>query len=240
MTEATLSGTRVSEKEVRAVPQPEFTETWHPFAHKIVLDVLARAFRKEGFDIARKEYSLSNDGSNMFGVWEVEGVETKDVRLAAGFRNSISKQLSWAVGVGERVFVCDNLIFKARFIEFHKHTQGLTQQIMVAMAQSAIRQIVTTQFDELKTWHKSLKEYELDERQSSVLIVRALKRKIIRSSRFDEFIGLYESERYERTLYGLHGAMTELVRDERLFRTERRSRQIAEFIDESAKRLKRK
>jgi len=233
MTEAKLSGRRVSEAAVRAIEQPEFTETWHPYAHKVVLNVLARAFLKEGLSIVRKEYSLSKDGSNMFGVWEIEGLEDKEVRLAAGFRNSISKQLSWAIGVGERVFVCDNLVFKAQFIEFRKHTAGLSEKIMVQMAQKAIHQIVTIQFTELKAWHTSLKEYSLTEERYSVLVVKALKQGLIRPSKFYKFVELYESERYSASLHGLHGAMTELIRDDRLFQNERRNRQIAGFIDEA-------
>ena len=238
MTKATLLGTRAREGEVRAVKQPKFTKTWHPWAHGTTLNVLAEAIEKEGLKPIQKEYSLSNNGDNMFGVWEIQGMETKEVRLAIGFRSSISKQLAWAVGVGERVFVCSNLIFKAQFIELRRHTAGLDESVMITMAQRAIHQIVTKEFDEIKAWHENLKGISLEERRCSVLIVRALKRKIIRPSQFDQFIELYESKRYSKTLHGLHGAMTEVVRDERLFRVERRTRQIAEFIDEAAGKKK--
>jgi len=238
MTEAQLSGKRTTEEAVCAVEQPDFTETWHPYAHSVVVDVLSKAMLHEGLVTVKREYSLSEDRTNMFGVWEVKGTETEEVRLAIGFRNSTSKQMAWAIGVGERVFVCSNLIFRAKFIEMHKHTAGLSEEVMVNMARKAIYQIVNTGFEELKVWHEELKGYSLTEEHSSMFMVRALRRRIIRPAKFKKFIELYDSTSYSATLHGLHGAMTEMVRDDKLYINERRNRDISRFIDESKTLLK--
>ena len=60
-----------SESEVIAVPQPEFTDTWKPFSHKAVIDVVANTLEEKGIGVIDKTYSLTQNGKNVFppGPW---------------------------------------------------------------------------------------------------------------------------------------------------------------------------
>ena len=47
----------VTEGLVRSIPEPEFTDTWHPVSHAKVLDALEASVHNVGLDIVSKQYS---------------------------------------------------------------------------------------------------------------------------------------------------------------------------------------
>ena len=232
MVKASLSGTRAKEQEVRAVAQPKFTNTWHPWAHGKVLDVLGNVCKAENLKVARKEYSLSRSGANMFGVWEIDGMQTGETRFAAGFRSSTIKEFALAFTTGARVFVCDNLMFQGTFIEIHKHFATLTIETMTNMVRKVFTQTLSG-YREFSQWHEGLKKVKLSEPQSASLIVKAMKSGVLGVMKFEQFCELYESERYASTLHGFHGAMTELIRDNNLVQTQVKHKQISKFITDA-------
>jgi len=234
MTAGKLTGRRVSEEVVRSIEQPDFTKSWHPYSHRIVLDVLEAAVEQEDLIVGEKKYSLSGNGSNMFGVWNILNIKTEEVRLVIGFRNSVSKQLSWAIGGGLDVFVCENLIFRAKFTEFRRHTASFSDEAMIVMARRIIRRVVQRDFTELVNWQNDLKQYPLTEAQSSVLMMRALKEDTVPTQKLYQLIHLYEkSERYTQTLHGFHGAFTEIAKEDSFFTNEWRNQRIAKLIDKA-------
>ena len=85
----------VSEEKLRAVPEPEFTDTWHPLSHAKVIDVIESVVSEYDLKVARKRYAAAQDGQVMFGVWTIEGEQVRMIhgeRLhpAIMFRNSVN------------------------------------------------------------------------------------------------------------------------------------------------------
>ncbi len=134
---------RVTEKVVRAEPQPVFTESWHPFSHGIVLDAVAAACKKFNLTVERKEYSIRKN-SKMFASWEVRSrsevlvAQKRDFTLAIGIRNSIDKTHSVGLCAGERITVCDNLMFSGDYVVFRKHTGSLEIEEIEFYAEEAL------------------------------------------------------------------------------------------------------
>lgn len=69
---AHVNSRRVSEADVMAVPEPAFTETWHPVAHARVLKALEEAASRIELGIKDRAYSMSKNGELMFGSWQLE------------------------------------------------------------------------------------------------------------------------------------------------------------------------
>lgn len=223
---------RVSEEIVRAEAQPVFTDSWHPYSHGQVLDAIGLAVKDAGFKIERKEYSLS-PGALMFGVWEVNRQDEEE-RFAIGIRNSINKTMAVGLCAGQRVFVCDNMVFSSEFVLFRKHTGMLDEDEIVFMAREAVAQVVP-QWDRIRAWHEGLKSTEINVQQTSVLTIAAMRQGLINPKQFDRWNELYygngKPSKYTPTLHGWHGATTELMNDIVLYRNSARQARLNDFID---------
>ncbi len=233
---ATLSahGTRRAPEEViLSAPAPDFTPTWRPFSHGTVVHALGAACEKQGLAVTNKEYSISKSMRRMFGVWEVEYQKDKDISCAIGFRNSIDKHFAVGLCAGERVYVCDNLIFDSTFVMFRKHTGALTEDELVFIASQALKAVLP-RFDALKRWHESLKGVGLTDEQASLITVAAMKREIIPPVKYPEFYNHFFANdgRYSdsHNLHGWHGAVTEMMLDSQLGTIQRKNSQLNQFI----------
>lgn len=240
MNNATLvahAGTnRVTELEVRAVPRPAFTDSWHPYSHGEVLDAVGSAVSGAGFKVERAEYSLTKGdiADKMFAVWELDRADD-ETRFAIGIRNSVNKTMAVGLCAGQRVFVCDNMVFSSSFVLFRKHTGSLDTDELFIMARSAVATVIP-QWEWLKAWHDRMKAIELNIREESVITVAAMRRGILRPVDFTDFQRLYHGDdtgftKYTPTLHGWHGAVTELMNGNPLYVNAARQKALNDFIN---------
>jgi hypothetical protein len=194
-----------------------------------------RATSELGLAVTRKEYSITRALTRMFGVWQVKGSEalskTEEVEVAIGIRNSTDKHFAVGLCAGERVFVCDNLVFSGDFVLFRRHSGTLSEIEMVLMAKEAIG-VVLGRFNILQAWHEDLKNFSLNDRQAGLLTVAALHRSIISPVDYPKFHALYfnEDSKYLPTLYGWHGAVTEMFKDMSMFTIHRKNADLNDFL----------
>jgi len=228
---------RVSEQVVRAEPQPVFTESWHPFSHAVVLDAVAAACKKFNLTVERKEYSIRKN-SKMFASWEVRSrsevlvAQKRDFTLAIGIRNSIDKTHSVGLCAGERITVCDNLMFSGDFVIFRKHTGRLEIEEIQFFAEEALDTLLP-KMNQFHKWHEKLKATKITYDQASLLTVAAMKQDLIPSSKFPQFYDLFyvKESRYATTLHGWHGAATEIMRENSLLTIQWKNERLNKFID---------
>ena len=225
---------RVSETEVRAVPEPEFTDTWHPLSHDKVLTAIEKAVEVSQIPVVRKEYSLNQDGNNMFGVWNLD-VQNNGTAWAMGIRNSLNKKFAVGVCAGSHVMVCDNLAFTGQFVEFHKHTSSLDMAELDALASRAIAG-VTKKMDIFTKWHMNLKNFHLENSVFKILTFESMKKGVFAPSKFKRFLDCYDEENIQtessESLYAFHGAITRLMRGESLFQVQQESDKLNQVIDD--------
>ena len=225
---------RVSEAEVRAVPEPEFTNTWHPLSHDKVLTAIEKAVKVSQIPVIKKEYSLNKDGNNMFGVWNLD-VRDNGISWAMGIRNSLNKKFAVGVCAGTHVMVCDNLAFTGQFIEFHRHTSSLDMAELDALASRAIAG-VTEKMNIFTEWHMNLKNFNLYNDVFKVLTFESMKQGVFSPSKFRKFLDCYDEENVQtensESLYAFYGAVTRLMRGESLFQVQRESDKLNQVIDD--------
>jgi len=236
---ATLSSggstTRVPEAVIRSAPEPAFTTTWRPYSHGAVLDCLAAATKEMKFDVVRKDYSITKSLTRMFGVWEIGNKADDELSFAVGFRNSIDKHFAVGLCAGERVYVCDNLIFDSEFILFRKHSGQLGRDELQLIATEALR-AVTNRFELLRNWHRRLKGIGLDTKEAALLTVAAMRKELIPPSNYPKFHELYfgKDTKYTPTVHGWHGAVTELYKDQSLLTVQYKNAELNKFIRHEA------
>lgn len=224
---------RIDEKRVCSIPEPPFTATWHPHSHKKVVEATAMALEKFKIPVEEKTYSLSTTGANMMGLWTIGKKDGKHNSLA--FRNSTD--MTWAVGFSSflTVIVCTNQITHANWFVLRRHTSGLTVEQLGELAEGAIEQVLKD-FDVVDDWHESLKETKLEKRRLEQLTVQAMRKDILVPSKFKEFDELLfgangDKPIYDRTLYGFHGALTQVIRNDNLHLIAERNQKITKFVN---------
>lgn len=217
---------RVEESVVKAIPEPEFTKTWHPVGHGRVIDVMAAACKDYGLEIVNKEYSINKNGSKMFGVWDLDHGGNGGMGFSLGLRNGIAKNMLLGVCAGTRVFVCDNLCFSGTFIKFRKHTSGLDDEELLSIAEEAIGGAII-EMDKLSEWHKSLKEVYVPRPDFKGMVFDMMQKGVFSPSGFNEYMNHLEDEKKiihgtaldgANSLFAVHGAATRLMRSWNLLR----------------------
>ncbi len=222
----------VEESEIRSVAVPAWTRTWHPVAHRDLIDALEIAVREHDMEVMRRQYAMNSAGSRLFGVWDIAG-GNGSIGSAIGFRNATDKSMAVGITVGTRVFVCDNLAISGDFIAFRRHTAGLTMDSLIEMLVNAVGQ-VRGRMKEFMAWHESLALVHLTPDQAYIVTWRILSEGILPGRSFKALHDLlYVENKYDPlTLWGQHEAATELLtRNGNLLTVSRAHRKLNMLMD---------
>jgi len=226
---------RADEALVRGIPQPKFTDTWHPFSHATILDAVGNATEKLGLKVARRSYSLDKTGANMFGIWEVG---KRDGKIACiGFRNSVNKKLTVGFCGMFTVIFCTNQISQGKFFQLRMHTAQLTVDQLTGLAEAAVSKVMV-QLDQLNEWHEGLRDFRLSSLTAERLVIKAMREDVLAPRRFTEFDKIFfgggdAKPVYDTTLYGFHGALTQIIREHSLHVINIENARITHFVEET-------
>jgi len=234
-------GTRVSEAAVRAVKEPEFTETWRPYSHGKVLDCLGKAVQDHGLVVTDRDYSLAADGDNLFGTWGLDG-GTDKIGWQIGFRNSIRKTFALGITAGTKVFVCSNMAFSGEFLEFRRHTAHLDEAEIHEVAHRAVGQLIS-KIQYQVDWLDELNQFPLESEAFKVLTYDAMDRGVFSPGKFPQFLACHDEElkvaqTEAPTLYTWHGAATRLMRETSLWQIARQTDTLHGVADDYMVALK--
>jgi hypothetical protein len=235
-------------EDVLSVPTPPRTKTWGVIGHGDLVESLSNAVMDTKFDIISQEYSLSRDGGKMFGVWTLqkEGEEPSiDAHKMIGFRNSINKTLAVGVTAGRRVTVCDNLLFSGDFVTYQKHVGRLNQNYLQEEAYRAVESMEQKLVDFGK-WHDELKFGRLTQADAETLMCKAVRKNVLPEGQMGKFWRLFFDKKnedkpeviYDDTLYGFHGAVTQIWSRNSLIGTGPRHRGLVHLMNLANKDLK--
>ena len=227
---ATLIGNRVSESEVFNVPSVPFTKTFKPFHHKQVIEAIRSALNMVGLGIVNTEYALANEGKRLFGVFDLDNGCTDELGWSMGFRNALDKSFAITIVAGSRVFLCSNLAFSGNVIEMRRHTKGLSEAELEFLAFRAVKTLIV-RLTAFQNWHLGLKEYDLSDTDAKVLLVELISQNVFPASKFPRFHDLYFGA-YEPTLWGLHEASTEVLKDANLLTLPKKNKVLNTIINQ--------
>lgn len=240
---AHVDTSRATRQQVVDVPTPSRTNTWGVIGHGQLLDTLQNAVTKAGHRIVNEDYSLSKDGGKLFGAFTLD-TANGELAWMIGFRNSINKTMALGITAGTRVFICDNMAFSGSFIQFRKHTAGLTTKQLQELASDAVIEI-EPQLEGFERWHKGLKGYALSRQDMEALTFRAVEKDVLPGGRFGAFHKLLfckENEDnesvYQDNLHGFHGAMTQLWKRNSLIGAGSRNEKLQLLLNEAKEELK--
>ena len=116
------------------LPEPETLGPRHkPIPHHRLIETLTGVLADAHLEIRREEFAVYGErGERLFGVLDLTSSNGMSpwmrpgASFALGLRGSTDESLSISIGIGQRVFVCDNLNMHADHIALtRKNTSGL-------------------------------------------------------------------------------------------------------------------
>jgi hypothetical protein len=241
--EGEMKSNHATLSEVRAVPEPEFTKTWRPIGHAKVLDALTAATRNLGIGIKSETYSLSKTGGCVFGSWVLDiGNHESDYSL--GFRNSVDKSFALGICAGTHIMVCSNMCFSGTFIEFHKHTSGLSEDRLLRITKQALGGAVI-EMERMDKWQKTLHEVYVPKHDFKELAYDFATQGVFSPSNLSKYITHVDEEIADswhrkkgrvldgaRTLHAVHGGATRLMRGWNLLRSSEATKSLNSICDD--------
>jgi hypothetical protein len=123
-------GYSASLADVTNVTTPLPTDSHFPIPHRYFLEQVLEALAYHGYEVTDQKHGLmGRAGEDYFGVLTLNRIGTEgDYAHVLGLRNSHRMRFSAQAVLGTRVFVCDNLAFRAdnAIVKFsRKHTTNI-------------------------------------------------------------------------------------------------------------------
>ncbi len=206
-------GKLASYEALAQVEVPAATRTWVPIKHTTVLDTTVATLQEAGYGVVKQRLALSHHGSRFFGVLDLQNELTADgiVTLAVGIRNSLDKSYPMGFCAGSRVFVCDNLAFRADLMVKRKHTLYGAARFSNAIA-NAVMQLGSFQENEAKRITLLQETPITDERAESLMLRACLAKGILAQRQLPAVWQEWREPRHElfqpRTAWSLLNAFT--------------------------------
>lgn len=206
---------KATRKDLEAIAPPAATTTWKPVQHAELVSVLRDQLESRGLRIREEAYAVQRDGALLFGVLDLAWRENGEFAAALGLRTANDKTMAIQIAVGFRVFVCDNLVFAGDLIALRrKHTAGLDLPREIAGAIDRYQEGSIS----LERGIERLRDAEISEREAKARIFDVFEQAILPVRFFRPVCDAYfrpaenAPDVKPRTLWGLHNAMTRLVR----------------------------
>lgn len=237
MTNATLclhaGGASATIDELRAVPVPEATRTWHPVSHDRVVEMTTSALTNAGYKIEQSHFGLAKHGKRLFGTFDVQSEIAGGVGLAVGIRSSLDQQFAIGFCCGSRVFVCDNLAFRSDTTVKRKHTRFGADRFYDAICQEVSNLEAYRKNEAL--WINAMQEKAIDDRTAADLILRGFEKDVIGVQAIPQVLKEWREPSLEsqapRNAWGLFNAFTYVLKTHRTHEIARRSINLRSLFD---------
>ncbi len=144
--------------EIAKLPVFVGSDTHKPVPHIELIEGIDMVLGENGIHIAAEKFAINRHGNAMFGVMNLKSAPalpvTQDFSAAMAIRTANDKSMSIQLGVGARVFICDNMSLHADMIALKKkHTSGLD---LIAELREAVKRFIdkfwkmSFQFEDMK------------------------------------------------------------------------------------------
>ncbi len=207
-------GRLVTIDELTACKTPPPEGRWHPVSHVKVLESVKETLRGTGYVVKSEKYALARSDARFFGVLDLETPLAAGVGLSVGVRNSTDKSFPIGMACGSKVFVCDNLAFRAELLVRRKHTVNGMRAFGTAISNAVASLTSFKETEELRI--RRMAEMELSPAQASHVILTAFRRGIISSLQLPHVCKAWEEPPHEefqpRTAWSLFNAFTEVLK----------------------------
>lgn len=218
---------RVTEAEVIAVPEPPFTDTWHPISHAKIVNAVQTVCGERGIGITSRDYSMNKSGTKLFASYGLDIGGNGGSNYMLGFRNAIDQSFAIGFAAGTYVTVCANMMISGDLLVFRKHTCALNEELLLKLSDDALGGAIV-KMDKLYQWHQSLKDYYVPMDDFKKMTFDMIDAGVFSGGQFNNYMQCVDEEKKisnygtvldgARSLYVVHGGATRLLRNANLLR----------------------
>jgi len=205
-------------QELNTLQVPSATATYQPIPHRDALEIVEDQFKRSGFSIQKESISIGQEGLVMAAKWQLEpeGFEAMPSHSPiAVVLNGNTRKHTLRVGFGLNCMVCTNGMFISEKSIKRKHTKNIYLDIpdmVYDMIQSS-----ENWYSKFMGFLEELKDFEPRREYVNDMLVRSMEAGVIASSHIRKVLNIFSDPTYEEygndTLYTLHNAYTEVLRD---------------------------
>lgn len=193
-------GNDVSIEELKEVPVPEPTRSWHPIGHHRLVRAVKNSLDGNFYNIREERHGIKGDrGQQYFGVLHLENKINEDMGLSIGLRNSTDRSLSAGVVFGEQVFVCDNLVFgggEHSWKTVRKHTRRILQDLPGLV--NSLLANVGSFLDQRRKFAEVLKDREISDSEMNDLLIKAVDERAITWQQVPKVLNVWRTPHSDR------------------------------------------
>ena len=193
---------------------PVQTDSYVPLRHDEFVKMVTNRLQENGMTIKNETHALWRGGQRYFGLMEVSNpqIQSVEMSLVVGLRNSYDKSLPAAIAAGNSVFVCDNLCLSAEIVVGRKHTKNMMDDILERI-QGAMR-VLQAHWGDHFARVETYKQFDVSPIQAHDTIINAYRRgaisKVGVADVIDQWYTPNHNEFSSRNLWSLHNAFTEV------------------------------
>jgi hypothetical protein len=202
----------VSEEELRQIPVPQGTRTWHPIGHQQVLDAVRGTLSCAGYEVAAQSLAVANQGLRFFGTLDLTTPILDGVKLAIGIRNSMDRSIPIEFCAGARVLVCTNLSFYSQIAVSRRHTKNGAERFMEGISVSV--QMLIEHQQTQAAWFENLQQRRLESKEADSIILRSYEQKLIGSRQLPLVLDEWRHPKFDHggeTLWSLWNTFTHVL-----------------------------
>lgn len=199
---------------LRYLPDVDFTDTWTPYPHHQVVDMVINTTHDLGFKLISERHEISSSFSDLFSVFSFKS-EYSDYQYQLGVRNSTAKHFALGFCSGLKVVVCSNLCFNGEFIDFNIHNQSLTVPRINEMISTTALSIVGKSSNTIK-WLEQLKHIEMENSKLKLGMYELVAKRAVPPGKLHKLIRATHTEYLatnRMTPYLLQAGVTRMNRD---------------------------
>jgi hypothetical protein len=227
--------TKVTRAELKDVPTPEATATWHPIPHYLLLGHVREALSSRDIRILSEEHGLQSSGDNYFGVLTVgRQSELGDFNYVVGVRNSHNKRFPAGLVVGLSVTVCDNLSFSGEIRMDRKHTAHIERDLE-GLVLNSVGQLSDRWVDQERRV-EAYRNAKVSNIRAHDILVHGLDSRIITAVQLPQILGHWRKPQHEefepRTAWSLFNCFTEVLKNTSLFLLAPRTQSLHGLLDQ--------
>lgn len=141
---STAKSRPITAAQLAEVPTPQARGRFHQtVGFGDFTDLVLHRLANAGITVEKEEYVLDKSGNTFFGAMELslDGFTRSDMTITLGVRGSHTQKLGRGLCIGNRVIVCDNLMFGGDITGFHtKQTTNIWSRLP-GLVDNAVAQI---------------------------------------------------------------------------------------------------
>jgi len=150
-----------------SAPIPDKTNSYTPISHGEIVDLIQNEAVKRNLTIVGDSYKVNSDLTRVIGYFDIKS-NNLDLGMRVAFKNSYDKSMSFGIGMGSVVWICENGVISGEVVLKRKHTGSADDDARLKIIEGFA--MIEDNFLDILEARKLLQNREIDRKVNAELI----------------------------------------------------------------------